>query len=175
MRRNKKPTLFIKIVNVLLLSSILIMGLMLFIITIENKQENLDLNTKSLIVNSKESTMLSKEIVEKKKSEVVYIEESEEVEEIDPDLDYAIKLFETRVNKGVNLFFKKPFNYKEGSYCIVSINLDNQTYKIKECSADAIYKRAFDLAMEKTMPIERLTYNNINLKKEKLTITVITN
>lgn len=178
MRRSKKKSLFIKIVNTIALTLGVTLGLIFFLIAMENEKEQEVFESKSLYSVHKKETMMSKEQDESQMKKPIYLEDLEDLEkvvEIDPELDYAIKLFEKRANKGVNLFFKKPFNYVEDSHCMVAFNLSNQTYKIKECNSDAIYKRALVLALEETMPIERITYNKINLKNEKLLVKISTN
>ena len=105
---------------------------------------------------------------EKKESENIIffekkdIEEDENKESIDPDLEYAIKLFEARVNKSVNKTFKKPFNFKSGNYCIVEFKLGTSDFKSSKCEGDSIFKRALSLAIKEIMPIERFTYNKIS-------------
>lgn len=171
MRRGKKMSLFIKIVNIVLFSLSLVIGLILLLVSIEKEKEVAVYKTKSLTL-SKEETMMSKEIVETVESKEMFHEEKEVVEETDPELDYAIKLFETKINNDFKKNFKKPFDYKEGSYCLIDFNLEKQSYKIKECNDGAIYKRAVELAIDEMMPMKRVTYNKVNLKKEDVVITV---
>lgn len=175
--RKKKIDKFLKIVNIILFSVILVVGLILILIMSEKNGSVELVNAKSLSSPSKEQTMRSNEI-EENNAVVVddnYLEAEEAVKEkVDPDLEYAIKLFESKTNKQIAKKFKKPFNYKEGSYCKTRFYLNKGTFKFLECNGDAIYKRELQLAIEEIMPIERFTYNNINLGKKELIVILNT-
>jgi hypothetical protein len=163
---------FIKMMNIILLFFVLFFGIILFLVAVENEKDQNDLKSKSLILQEKKSTMLSKEIIQDDSSKIVLDDEVEKEEDVDPDLEYAIKLFESSINKNIQSKFKKPFNYKEGSYCYVEFDLSKQNYRIKDCNSDAIFKRALSLSIDELMPIKRITYNNIKLTKQKILIRI---
>lgn len=171
--RKKRLDKLLKGLNVILFSIIVIFALIIILMYTE-KESTVELsNAKSLLKSSKVETMLSNERVE---SDIISIEkkyietEDELMSVIDPDLDYAIKLFESSVNKKISKTFKKPFNYKEDSYCKAKFVLAKESFKFIECNGDAIYKRELQLAIEKIMPIERFTYNKINLGKKEIIV-----
>ncbi len=171
--KRKKIDKFLKTLNVVLFSIIFVVGL-LFILVASEKEESVELgNAKDLLSKNKESSMRNNEIIE---NNTVFVkdsyleEELQETNKVDPDLDYAIKLFETSVNKKIKKQFKKPFNYKEGSYCKTKFDLSKESFRFLECNGDSIYKRELQLAIDKVMPIERFTYNNINLGKKELIV-----
>ena len=174
-QRNSKLEKGIKLFNMILFFTIVSFGLVLLIISLEKTKEIPVENTRSLLETTKKDTMLSKE-----KREIDQIEvfeqkdrtQEENKESIDPDLEYAIKLFETRINKSINKAFKKPFNFKSGDYCTVEFKLGTSDFKLSECSGDSIFKRALSLAIKETMPIERFTYNKISLKNKKTKILI---
>tara|TARA_Y100001960_G_scaffold334141_1_gene445716 strand:- start:5135 stop:5674 length:540 start_codon:yes stop_codon:yes gene_type:complete len=174
-QRNSKFEKGIRLFNIILFFAIISFGLVFLIISLEKTKEAPIENTRSLLEITKKDTMLSKE---KRESENIIffekkgVEEDENKESIDPDLEYAIKLFETRVNKSVNKTFKKPFNFKSGNYCTVEFKLDTNDFKLSKCEGDSIFKRALSLAIKEITPIERFTYNKINLKNKKIKILI---
>lgn len=176
MKRSKTRDMFLRTVNIILVMLIFIIGILLFIFAIENESDIVASKTQSVLFQSKKETMLSNTIIKQNKDfkSNGLIEEKKVVEKIDPDMEYAIKLFESDLNKKLKKHFKKPFNYKLNSYCLVEFKLDKMTYSFKTCNSDSIFKRELDLAIEKQMPLKRFTYNKINLKKKqkKLTITL---
>lgn len=172
--RRKKFDKFLKTLNVILFSVILIIGLIV-ILVLSEKESPVHLgNAKDLGSQDKKTSMRTNEVATKDfvRTDKIYIEEPEEKPVVDPDLDYAIKLFEAKINKKIFKTFKKPFNYKDGSYCKTRFYLSKEKFKFLECNGDAIYKRELQLAIEKIMPIERFTYNNINLGKKELIILI---
>lgn len=169
-RKNQKIEKGLKIFNIFLFFMIISFGAIFIIISIEKTKEFNKESGRSLLSTDKETTMLSKEIKEVKDYDIIYLEEESEKIETDPDLDYAIKLFEIDFNKKIKKHFKKPFNYNENNYCYLEIKLVKNNYKLKDCNGDAIYKRSLSLAIDKLLPIKRYTYNKINLKNENIKI-----
>lgn len=169
-RKNQRVEKCLKIFNIFLFFMIISFGAIFVIISIEKTKEFNKESGRSLLSADKEITMLSKEIKEVKDYDVIYLEEAVEEVETDPDLDYAIKLFEIDFNKKIKKHFKKPFNYNENNYCYLEIKLITNKYKLKDCNGDAIYKRSLSLAIDKLLPIKRYTYNKINLKNEDIKI-----
>lgn len=174
-RRNKKTEKFIKILNIFLFFSIILFGTIFLVVSMEKNKKSVLKIERSLIASNKETTMISKELKIKKSKEskeldVKYREDP--TYKRDPDLEYAIKLFELNINKKIKNNFKKPFNYKENSSCEVNFKLNENKYKLKNCIGDEIFKRSLSLAINKTLPVKKLTYNKINLKKEKIVILI---
>lgn len=172
-RKRKKKNFYIKILNIIFLFILLFLGLIFFIISLENEKD-IFVNSQSLLEQTKESTLISKEDIIDINEEPKEIEAEEKThkKELNPDFEYAVKLFEVNINEKINKIFNKPFNYEKGSNCEVSFDLNKNEYKVINCNTDNIFKRELELAINSIMPIKKITYNNINLKDEKLSIII---
>ncbi len=174
--RRKKQSTFIAILNTLLLITFLVLGVVFLILSIEDNKDNNVIEYKKLGDTS--ATMFKNELPKKKvvesidSLERVSIEDDFTSKESDPEMDYAVKLFESSVNSKFKTLFKKPFNYKKYSSCELEVFMSKNSYKVKNCNADNIFKREVSIAIDKMKPFKRKTYNNINLNNKKLTIIV---
>lgn len=172
MKKNK-TNLFLNTLNTVLLVVFVLLGILFFIITIEDKKDKEDINFYSLEENKKEKTMFKNELPKVlKEASFKSIKDSEEDDfsSENPDLTYAKKLFESSVNSKLKTVFNKPFNYKEDNYCMLEVVMGSNFYKIKSCNSDSIFKREIEIGINKMKPFKRKTYNNINLKNEKVTM-----
>lgn len=171
--KEKNSGLFLKTLNTVLLTVFVVLGIIFFIITTEDKKDNTPIDFYSIKENKKEDTMFKNELPKVfKEEQVTNIEHNDEDDFTteDPELSYAIKLFESAVNSKLKTLFNKPFNYKEGSFCYLEVTMGENLYKIKSCNSDSIFRREIDLGIEKMKPFKRKTYNNINLKNKKITL-----
>lgn len=166
MNQNQQGFSIIKIINIILTICIIVFAFFIYIYVSDDKEEKPDIKIVELKTLSKENTMFKNELPKKIEKPKLFIEDKE-VKILDPDLDYAIKLFESDLNTKIKKVFIKPFNYIEGSNCKIQINLITNKYIFKSCNSDSIYKRELQIATDKMFPIKRFTYNNINLKKQK--------
>lgn len=173
-RRSKSRNMFVRTVNVIFVLLVFTIGLLLFIFSIENENDVMTNKSKSLLNQSKEETMLNNELIKNVENDIAnQLPKRDDFEsKTDPELEYAIKLFESNLVKLLKPVFNKPFNYKTNSYCTVSIDLAKPDYKFKECNSDSIFKRELELALELKMPLKRFTYNGINLKKKKIVVNL---
>jgi hypothetical protein len=69
------------------------------------------------------------------------------------DKEYLIKLkqkkkFENKISINVSNKWNKPFNFKKGSSCNITIYYKKEIkYSLKECVPDAIFKRSVELSL----------------------------
>lgn len=173
MIRRNNSNHFVRILNAILLIIFVCLGIVFFIISMEDKKDNQNVDFYSIKEYSKEERMFKNELPKKPviKEEVKYLESIEDdfLDE-DPELTYAKKLFEKSVNSKLKTLFKKTFNYKEGSYCLLEVQMKANTYKVKDCNSDSIFKREIEIGIDKMKPFKRKVYNDINLNNKKVII-----
>ena len=168
--KNKNRSMTIKIINIILCLLIVSFGCFSILYLKKDKEPEINIKIVELNNQSSEDTMFKNELPKKQLKEHLIKEKPEKKVEIDPDLEYSIKLFETEVNTKVKSIFKYPFNYVEGSSCKIKYNLIKNKYSFDSCNADALFKRELQISLDKIIPIKNHTYNNINLNKEKYLI-----
>lgn len=173
MKKNK-TNVFLNVLNTILLIFFVFIGVIFFVVTLEDKKDKNDIEFYSLEENKKEKTMFKNELPKTLKKEIFTTQDTleDDFKEKDPDLAYAEKLFESSVNSKFKTIFKKPFNYEEGSYCMLDVLMGSNIYKIQNCNSDNIFKREVQIALNEMKPFKRKTYNKINLKNKKVTMKI---
>lgn len=174
MIRRKRKKNFIEALNICLLVFVVFSVILFFVIN-KDKNKVLDNDIQgevsfySLVENNKKDTMLEKELIITKKNKTPIKEVKLEIVE-DPELSYAISLFESSVNSKLKTVFNKPFNYDNNSSCILEVSMKSNYYKIMDCNSDTIFKREIELGIERMKPFKRKVYNNINLNDKKVKV-----
>jgi len=172
MRKNQ-TNIFLTTLNTILLVVFVFLGIVFFIITIEDNKDRGQIESYILKENKKEKTMFKNELpktIKKEKIKTIESNLEDDFKEKDPELAYAEKLFEKSVNSKLRTVFNKPFNYKKDNYCMLEVQMSLNFYKIKNCNSDNIFKREIEIGIGKMKPFKRKTYNNKNLNNKKITI-----
>lgn len=78
---------------------------------------------------------------------------------------------ESRLLNIIQRNFVKPFNYQEGSFCSIKINILTKEYKINQCNSDAIFKRNVELSLIKSLKTYQMPVKGKNNVDENLDFT----